>query len=681
MTVTRAARRSDIQGLRAVAVGIVVAYHFFPALVPGGFVGVDVFFVVSGFLISGLLFRELDATGRIKLWAFYSRRIRRLAPAALTTLAVTALVSALVLGPVRLADTLRDVAWTGAYLANVRFAASPEGYFATGVQSPVLHFWSLAVEEQYYLVWPVIVLLLGFAKAWRRLFVPLFVVVLAGSFALSVSWTASGSSNAYYSLPSRAWELAIGGILAFALGRGFLTLNRWGAVVAGWAGLLLVTFAAFWFTSETPFPGWAAAVPTIGAALLIWSGSGRGSSGVLQRILGLGPAQFLGNISYSLYLWHWPVLILGGVILSSDGRRARLALVVLAFGVSVLSYYFIERPFGRWRIAAPPRRVVAIGVTVALIACVVPAISASAVRTSTGEEATASPTPKDLSLAANTGPILFRTTGPGVSPVGVPGNVTPRLTDLAKDLADVFTNSCFMTPPETAATLSFCQGGDPMGKIRIVLAGDSMVGAWWPAIDTAAKANGWRLTMIGKNGCPLADVRISMGTTASPWPACDTWQRTAPKVIAAMHPDLIIWASTRYSAKVSLKNGYAQKWHDGVLSTFGALKASGRLLVLGATPILKHDPATCLGDHLLQVSACATPIDAAIPAEIRKVPADLARAAGASYFDPIQLLCTATACPVMAGHDIMFRDVGHLSATFSRALGDHLAVVIRAALK
>lgn len=674
-------RRGDIQGLRAIAVLLVVIYHYLPQYIPGGFVGVDVFFVISGFLISTLLFRELEQTGTIRLSAFYARRVRRLMPAAVTTMAVTVGVSVFVVGPIRLAGILQDMAWTSVYLANVRFAQSPDGYFASGDQSPLLHFWSLAVEEQYYLIWPVILLAVATAtRSWRRLMVPLLVTVLTGSLAISVAWTYSQSANGYYSLAARAWELAIGGALALAICRR-VTLPARLAVIFGWVGLAMVLYAAFRYDALTPFPGWTAAVPTVGTAMMIWAGS-FSRHGPLQRLLSVRPAQFLGNISYSLYLWHWPVFILGvEVIGRAPGRRLLVLLMGVALVLATVSYYVAEQSTGRWRRAARPRRVVTAGLAIAVAASAIPAVAAVAVPTSSGVVISGAATPEELTLASATSPVRFATSGPGPMPAAVPANVTPALQDLDKDLAQVFTNGCFDAPAAAAATLPACQGGDPNGKTRVVLTGDSIAGAWWPAVNAAAKANGWKLFMIGKNSCPLADVRITQGFTATLWPECDAWQVAAPKVIANLHPDLIIWAAySGYRSKVSLKEHYSTLWPAGVAATMRQLTAVSRVLFMGATPTLVAQPAKCLSEHMGDIAQCSSPLDRAVAPATRAMNQKLAAGAGAVYFDPTQLLCTPVVCPVMSSNVVMYRDFAHLTATYSSRLADHLAVVIQAAL-
>ncbi|HYO86826.1 MAG TPA: acyltransferase, partial [Dermatophilaceae bacterium] len=332
-------KRLDVQALRALAIVLVLVYHAFPTVVPGGFVGVDVFFVISGFLITLLLLRELQSTGRINLWSFYARRVRRLMPAALTTTVVTVAVAALLAGPVKLIAIVKDAMWTTAYLANLRFGMSPDGYFVGDEKSPLLHFWSLAVEEQFYLIWPLLLILLAAVAGarWRGSLPLLLVVILAGSLLASVVLTGSQWGHAYFSLATRAWELAIGAGVAVAVFSGVkLPVRHWAAAV----GLLAVLWSAFGYSESTAFPGIAAVVPTVGTALLAWAGA----SGPVryERAVGWRPIQFLGDVSYSLYLWHWPALILGRLVIGA-GWVQSAALVLVSVLLAAASFYLLER--------------------------------------------------------------------------------------------------------------------------------------------------------------------------------------------------------------------------------------------------------------------------------------------------------------------------------------------------
>jgi len=330
--------RRELQGLRAVAVLLVVLDHGGVPFLQGGYVGVDVFFVLSGYLITGLLLRQAGRDGRIRLSDFYVRRARRILPAAVLTLVVTDLAAHQLLNLVRAREAVGDSVWAAFFMANVHFARAGSDYFAQGQPpSPVQHYWTLAVEEQFYLVWPIVLAGVLAVPFLRRRLLWIVLAAAAGSLAWSIHSTATDATYAYFSTVTRAWELALGAALAIAAPR------LRGA--AAWLGLACICIAAVAFSSSTPFPGYAALLPTIGAALVIAAAPGSGS-----RLLSLAPFRYVGDRSYAFYLWHWPVLVIAAEYVGHDLSTAvRLGLLAGAFGLSILSYAFFENPIRQMR--------------------------------------------------------------------------------------------------------------------------------------------------------------------------------------------------------------------------------------------------------------------------------------------------------------------------------------------
>ena len=373
--------RKDIEGLRAVAILAVVLYHAHVGAVPGGYVGVDVFFVISGYLITDHLWREVRERRALSFSGFYGRRIRRLLPASFLVLAVTAIASAVILPPLTARSVLKDGLACALYVGNYRFAFVSTNYLtASAPPSPFQQYWSLGVEEQFYLIWPAV--LLCASMAWRRRpsrtsAVAVLGVIAVSSCAFSVWLTNANQPWAFFSLPTRAWELAVGGLVALCapeLGR------LRGRPLVGWIGLGLVAWAVFTYTSTTAFPGTAALVPVLGAAAIIAAGCGdRPAHGPVQ-ILRTSPMQVVGRVSYSWYLWHWPFLILVPDALGHPLSLAQnLGVAGLSFLVAVATFVVIERPvrLSTW-LTARPRRSLGLGVALSLGAvgaCVLSVVS------------------------------------------------------------------------------------------------------------------------------------------------------------------------------------------------------------------------------------------------------------------------------------------------------------------
>lgn len=348
--------RTDVEGLRAVAVGLVVANHAGLLNLSGGFVGVDVFFVLSGFLITSILLRRAEADEIDTRWAgqlawFYARRARRILPAATVTLVCTLMAAYYFLGFLRGDDVARDAYWCAVFVGNIHFGDLGTNYFsAQQPPSPLQHFWSLGVEEQFYFVWPSVVLV-AMALGQRRLFrlrLNVFLVVVIGcSLAWSVRETRIDPAWAYFSPFTRAWELGVGALVATTAPFLTRTISTRMRVALSWVGLLGILASGWAIGASTAFPGWVATAPVIATAAVVVGGLGGGATGA-GKILGLAPLQWLGRLSYSFYLWHWPVLVIAEERTRQPlGVFERVALVFLGLLLAACSYYVVERPVRR----------------------------------------------------------------------------------------------------------------------------------------------------------------------------------------------------------------------------------------------------------------------------------------------------------------------------------------------
>jgi peptidoglycan/LPS O-acetylase OafA/YrhL len=363
-----------------VAVALVVLYHAGVPGLTGGFVGVDVFFVISGFVITGLLLRERTATGGTSILGFYARRCRRILPAATLVLLITVFATYFVLGVLSGNSTGDDGRWAGVFLANFHFESVGTNYLlAQRLPSPLQNYWSLSVEEQFYVVYPTLFLLVARAKGRLSLRARMAIslgVVIVGSYGLSIVQTTSHPATAYFSPFTRAWELALGALVAVSTAWLKQIPGQIGAVLT-WAGLAAIGYSALAFNAQTAYPGSLVAVPVVGAALIIAGGVAIPRFGA-ETLLGLLPFRWLGKLSYSLYLWHWPILIIAAEHLGKTSLPVgdNLLLVLLALAISVITYRVIENPIRHWRL--PSRQSVGAGVGLVLATVVLLSVIISA---------------------------------------------------------------------------------------------------------------------------------------------------------------------------------------------------------------------------------------------------------------------------------------------------------------
>ncbi|MEU4655694.1 acyltransferase family protein [Streptomyces sp. NPDC023723] len=664
------APRLDIQGLRAVAVGLVVLSHAGVAGVEGGYVGVDVFFVISGFLITSLLLREPAATGRVSLPAFYARRALRLLPAAVLVIAVTLAGSRLFLSPTRFAEYAGDALGSALYAVNFRLAAAGTDYLAqTGPPSPFQHFWSLAVEEQFYVVWPLLLLLGARLVGGRRR--PLAVglgVLCAGSFLFGVVATETSAPWAYFASPARGWELGAGALLALCAPR----LERLPAAVAAplsWLGLAGIGLAALWYDDTTPFPGGYALLPVLGAALVLAAGCAPARPGA-GRLLGCRPLVRIGGLSYGWYLWHWPLLVIAPAALGrTDGTAGpflALTLCAVALALAWLTLRLVENPVRFHRaLTGRPRRGLALGAALSAGTAAL-ALTAAALPPAIGAGPPAPELARALATAPDPGARLgaLLAAAPGV----LPGNLSPALPEVRSARSALYRDGCHADYAATRATP--CGYGDPAGARTVVLFGDSHAAQWFPALERLATARGWKLVSLTKASCKTAEVTIVSG--GDPYTACDRWRADAIARIGALRPDLVVVSSSEAGDPVRPAADRARQWTTGYAGTFRRLGAFGtRVVSLLDTPWPMGDPVDCAAANAEQLHACADRLPDAVRDTVRRAAVRAAAAAtGVRVVDPAPWLCDARTgrCPVVVGDTAVYRDDSHLSEGYARAL-------------
>ena len=639
--------RADIDGLRAIAVSAVVAYHALPHWAPGGFVGVDVFFVISGFLITRILAGQADG-GRIGFLRFYGRRARRILPAYFAMVAITAVAAAVALTPKALQAFGAVLAASGLFLTNAWFANTVVYFQPASRDAPLLHLWSLALEEQFYLVWPLLIGLLSLKRL--RPLRPILMLTLAGlSLVVAERLIGRGASrDAFYYLPGRTWEFLAGGLLSVgAIPR---PPTRWIAELTAAAGLVLILVGIVWFSDATPFPGLAALLPCLGAALVIWSGEGIRTA--VAAALRTPPVVGLGRVSYSFYLWHWPPLVLARLVLQRPlSMLETVGLVALALVLAILSWRFVEQP---WRVRRG--RIVHAGLAVAAALALVGA-----------------------------GAFLFTSHGlPGRMPAGV----VLEDTDISP-----MRDRCFLgwTPDTTPPAA--CVQGDPTAAGEVLVWGDSHADAVTPGVLAWAQPQGLKVRQATRAGCPpligarpLVDGRLRD-------PGCSVFDRKTLDLIADPAVRLVVISARwpLYMDAQPLTGGYDPPMTladpasgapialgPALVRTLDAIAATGstaQVVVIGPVPELPLSPPDCL------VQRARFHLD---PAACHEVPATIALARAAPATDaiaravagrpnvravyPSRSLCTATACQATADGRALYFDADHLSASGARRL-------------
>jgi len=714
MTVTTSASskthdgfRSDVEGLRGLAVLVVVLFHAGFAGVAGGFVGVDVFFVISGFLITGLLLRERERTGRIGLLHFYARRARRLLPAALVVLVATLVVALPLVAPLDRAAVGLDGAAAALSIGNIRFALAAGDYFSSVTEpSPFLHFWSLAVEEQFYLVWPALILLVARGAHARRWVTIALVAVVVASFAANLVVTETAANWAFYSLPTRAWELGLGGLLA--VGAGALARIPGRLVgLAGWLGLAAIGIATVTFDSSLAYPGAAALLPVLGAVALLAGGSRALGPG---RLLSVPPIRFLGRISYSLYLVHWPILVLAPMAVGGPVDEASSAsLVVLSVAVAVICWALIETPFrtGLPSLAVRPGRTVSIGLAAMFAVMVVaagPSLGIAPVEAIATPDATPAPTeqivepwPDETFIPTpTTDPTATPTSKPTATPAGapaptptpatgrppldlintgaLPSGVKPALANAREDEERLRGDGCLAFEPVTKPAR--CVYGDESSTFTVALVGDSHAAHWFPALERLARHEGWRVVTFVKVACPFIDMPIRNIALKREYRECAAFNEATLDRLAAIKPDLTLVSMSRLAI-------HAIREGDDTVAAKGAAvgrmlaRIPGRSAIIIDTPYAKRDVPGCLSLNKDDVEECAIPRKTAFTERLGAIEEAAAKASGATHIDLTPRICVGDgACPVVVNDRIVYRDHSHLTATFSRSLAPALGAAI-----
>ncbi|SDQ94538.1 acyltransferase family protein [Pseudarthrobacter chlorophenolicus] len=671
------APRLDIQGLRALAVGLVVIYHLRPEALAGGFIGVDVFFVISGFLIIGSLAREAARNSSISVPAFYARRIRRLFPASAAVLVAVLLGTVLLLPQSRWQGISADVLFSLLQVQNWHQALSAVSYAgATGEVSPLQHFWSLAVEEQFYLVIPFF--FLGLVLAARRLnraadrfIIPALSAVALVSFAYSIYLSNHEHTLAYFVTGTRVWELAVGGLAALVPAMGILNGRR--AALAGWVGLAAVAIPVFFLTTDMPFPGSIAAIPVLGTALLLRSGNAAAAvPWSASRVLSLRPLTFIGDVSYSLYLWHWPVIVFAVALLGRAPRiREAILLAVLSLALAAASYYGVEQrfrhPSSRNTWWGGHRKVYVLAMCSAVLVTVAAWAPWQVVEVKRAQLSTA------LSDRDYPGAQAW-SERPAAVPAGMP--VRPDPSVAMQDVPATSAGACGIYDPASVPDTDCWFGSQDQEAPVVVVVGDSHAGQFVDPLVAVSKKIPLRIHAMVRNGCPFALTPPRSADTV--YANCSAQNAITAEKIVAQKPDLVLVAGMR-------EDGYrkALGWHwapesplaDGYVQTLSRLRAEGlRVAVIADPPYPGGNPVECLQKHGKQ-DQCATAAAEALAGTDTLVAA-AGTVPGVETIDLSRHFCRDGVCPVVIGNVLVYRD-NHMTNTFAKSLAPDLAVALR----
>ena len=684
MPTSRPGHRSDLEALRGLAILLVVAYHAGVPALAGGFIGVDVFFVLSGYFTTRILVQEYGTTGSVDLWAFWSRRALRLLPVLLVVVAATLLAVWTIWAPIDragIAETSRSVV-TGR--ANIAFARDAVNYFG-GASSPFLHAWSLAVELQVALFGPLLFIGLTMLGAWqtaplegereRRLSALVrgvgigLAAVGALSLGIALWWTQTNPSWAFFGAPARAWEFVAGALLALSLPARSTSPEELGESRGrGWwvqaFGLGVILLAAFWYDRWTPYPGTAALMPVLGAAGVIAGGiHGRG---ILRSHHPLGSALgWFGRVSYSWYLWHWPMVVTAAVLMPAIGVWGRLGWSAAALAPAWLTYRWIEVPLRerRGEPGAPARRVPA---AAAAAACLALAFAAGSMQRS-AEQRIARGDQRAFAAAR----------------------------------ADRMPHGCWATSSAQGAapTAPGCVFGDRDGAVTVALFGDSHAEHWLAALDRLGQERGWRVELMVMGGCPVADAPELIDVRSDRrGRECARYREAVVRRLIAIEPAVAVLSSwdeyvTREAESAggqpSLGRVSPAAWERGLRRTYARLAAADiPVVTIRGTPYPGFDVPACLSRRAAQLpmaDGCGYDRDRALHgpagAAQRAAVRDLAgRGLPVASVDLTDQVCAGVRCSVVRGGEVVFTDSNHLTASFTRATARVLGARLDAAL-
>lgn len=646
--------REDLQGLRAFAIILVVLAHLGLPLFEGGFIGVDVFFVLSGYLITGLLLKEFYTTHSINFMQFYARRLRRLLPSLLLMLVVTIIVATLLVSPYELISKTKSAIYASTWTSNLYFAFSKIGYFSEmELQDLFLHTWSLSVEEQFYLIWPLFIFSCMFilknvlknTHHQKKLLIVLF-IAFCTSFSLALYWSYNQSLWAFYLMPSRIWQFALGGIV-------FVSFEWWqqgksesrspllfARIPTQLLGLVLIVFSGILLAADMTYPGWWSLFPSIGTALVLAR-----TQHLTNLILTNSVLTWIGDRSYAWYLWHWPVILIANTYNIGHTVIEAAFLATLSLIIASISYNIIEIPFWKGKFSKIPT-----GKSI-LASFLAMAISATLMLQMLNSEIT--------KLEQNTPNMLI---------------------SAPHDVPSIYTHGCDSWYEN--ANINPCAFGTNDFNKTVVLIGDSILAQWFSLVTSTFQAPDWRVIVLTKSSCPMVDEDFFYDRIGKMYEVCKKWRNNLFDTLLEIKPDAIIIGS---AATYPFNE---EQWIEGSKRIFSKLTdISSEIIVIPGTPALSFDGPSCLmraqdknGDKniLAQQNLCS---ETEIPSYIKTNNAFLFSAANdfenVKLLDLNSLVCPEGKCSAITTEGIVvFRDSQHITDTFARSLSPYAKTMI-----
>lgn len=631
--------RKDIEGLRAIAILLVVAAHADLTWIAGGFIGVDIFFVISGFLITRILVNEITNTGKINLLTFYARRLQRLLPTLILVILITGIALRFLLPHSLQLEQASAAAAATFWISNFHFALSESNYFGNQAETNAfLHTWSLGVEEQFYLFWPAVIIAAYFFKKSITTLKIYFIAIIFISFLACVYISEQNSEIAFYMMPLRAWQFAAGALI-FLLSNKMLLLQKMTVQGMAWTGISLIILSAIALKDNMAYPNFWAALPTLGAVLMLAAGSATVQT-IPGKLIKSPCMQFIGKVSYSWYLWHWPILTIGKTTLPHMGLSEKLLLALLSLLIATATYYYFENPIRNWKVLAskPGWKIIAAFFIMIMANSLFVRWHTDAVR--------------------NTEKLAMHTY------------------DAERDAPIIYGMGCDDWYHSSA--IKTCQFGNKEAKNTAVIIGDSIGLQWFPALEIIFNKPHWKLIVITKSACPIVNTSIFYKRIGREYTECAKWRNAALEIIAEISPDILfIGSGQEYDISPT-------EWETGSQYILSKVKNHAKsIFIIRATPVLSFNAPQCLA-QANQIEALGGYLNCKSTANIDKnikawssIKKSAATLPNVNFIDMNEVVCPDKICSAKIDNTIVFRDSQHLTATFAKGIASHLDSAIR----